>query len=72
MMSEKDFNFGDEVSIPMSSTDRVRGTVHEVYGPPGGLHVVVMLTPELSGLTVDEPTTVSMPIELVEKIASAA
>jgi hypothetical protein len=40
----------------------VHGTVHKVYGPPGHRHVVIMLTPEISGV-VDEPTTVTLPLD---------
>ena len=31
-----------------------------------------MLTPEVSGDVVDEPTTVSMPIDSVKRVAPAA
>lgn len=59
---------GDEVSIPWG-LDEVRGRVREVYGSPLRRHVVVELTPELSGSIVDEPTTVTMPIDAVRKVA---
>jgi hypothetical protein len=35
-------------------------------------HVVVLLTPELSGDIVDEPSTVSMPLDAVKKVAPAS
>lgn len=55
---------GDGISIPWGLT-RVRATVEEVYGPPGKRWVLVLLTPELSGV-VAEPTTLSLPHEDVE------
>ncbi len=61
--------FGDEVIIPWG-VDEVRGTVREVYGTPPRVHVVVELTPELSGSIVDEPTTVALPIDAVRKVAA--
>lgn len=45
--------------------------MHEVYGPPTRRHVIVLLTPELSGEIVGEPTTVAMPIDAVKKVAPA-
>lgn len=70
-MTNEDLEFGDEVLIPWGSKVDVRGTVQEVYGPPARRHVVVLLTPELSGAIVDEPSTVSTPIDSVKKIAPA-
>lgn len=49
----------------------MRGTVQEVYGPPGHVHVVVVLTPELTGSVVDEPTTVSLTIDRIKKAEPA-
>ncbi len=71
-MAEADLSYGDEVLIPWGFEDDVRGTVQEVYGPPPRRHVVVLLTPELSGSVVDEPSTISMPIDTVKKVAPAA
>lgn len=71
-MPSTELAFGDEVLIPWGFEDDVRGTVQEVYGPPARRHVVVLLTPELSGDIVDEPSTVSMPIGAVKKAAPAA
>ena len=45
--------------------------LHQVYGPPGHRHVVIMLTPEISGV-VDEPTTVTLPLDDVKRVAPAA
>lgn len=71
-MMERDTHliYGDEVLIPWG-IDEVRGTVHEVYGTPPRVRVVVELTPELSGSIVDEPTTVTLPVDAVRKVAPA-
>lgn len=71
-MATPNLRFGDEVLIPWGPATDVRGTVHEVYGPPARPHVLVMLTPELSDSVVDEPVTVSLPIDSVKKVAPAA
>ena len=61
---------GTHVLIPWG-LDVMRGVVVEVYGPPGRPQVLIQLTPELSGDIVDEPTTVSYPLDAVT-ISSAA
>lgn len=71
-MANEELAFGDEVLIPWGFEEDVRGAVQEVYGPPARRHVVVLLTPEVSGAIVDEPSTVSMPIDAVKKVAPAA
>ena len=71
-MADAELAYGDEVLIPWGFDEDVRGRVQEVYGPPARRHVVVLLTPELSGSVVDEPSTVSMPIDAVKKAAPAA
>lgn len=71
-MADTELTYGDEVLVPWGFEDDVRGTVEEIYGPPARRHVVVLLTPELSGSVVDEPSTVSMPIDAVKKVAPAA
>ncbi len=71
-MANEDLAFGDEVLIPWGFEEDVRGTVQEVYGPLARRHVVVLLTPEMSGDIVGEPSTVSMPIDAVKKVAPAA
>lgn len=70
-MSESDFPYGALVVIPWARGVEVIGKVHEVYGPPERRHVVVMLTPELSDLIVDEPTTVSLPLSSVRPLTAA-
>ena len=71
-MTEEDLRLGDQVFIPWGFESDVCGTVHEIYGPPGRRHVVVLLTPETSGSVVDDPSTVSMPLSAVRKAAPAA
>ena len=56
------------VEVPWGFEFSVRGTVHEVYGFDDDLRVVVLVTPELSGQVVDEPTTVVWPISRVKRI----
>lgn len=68
MATEAELSYGDVISIPWG-LDTVEGTVQEIYGPPMFRHVIVRLTPELSGYVVDEPTTVSMPLDIVRKVA---
>ncbi len=46
----------------------VRARVREVYGQTGHRHVLVLLTPEVSGYVVAEPTTLSLPIGKVRKV----
>lgn len=71
-ITNDDLAFGDEVLMPWGFEEDVRGAVQEVYGPPARRHVVVLLTPEVSGAIVDEPSTVSMPLDAVKKVAPAA
>jgi hypothetical protein len=72
MTDPDDLSFGDEVLIPWGHNEEVRGRVHEVYGVPPRVHVVVELTPELSGSIVAERTTVTWPLDAVKKAAPAA
>lgn len=69
-MSKSEFAFGEEVIIPWG-LEEVRGTVRDVYGTPPRVHVVIDLTPELTGSVVDEPTTVTLPIDAVKKAVPA-
>lgn len=69
-MSTNELSFGEEVIIPWG-LDEVRGTVHEVYGTKPRLYVVVQLTRELSGYIVNEPTTVTVPLDAVKRVAPA-
>lgn len=70
-MANADLAHGDEVLIPWGFEYDVRGMVQEVYGPSARRHVVVLLTPELSGAIVDEPSTVAIPLDSVKKAAPA-
>ena len=70
-MTESELSYGEEVAISWGLAE-VHGTVHEIYGPPARRHVVIMLTPEVSGDIVDEATTVSVPLDAVKRVAPAA
>jgi hypothetical protein len=50
----------------------VRGTIAEICGNATRAHVVIELTPEVSGDVVDEPTTVSLPLASVRRRAGVA
>ena len=62
--------YGEIVEIPWGPRHTVRATVHEVYGQPDRRHVVVLLTPEVSGYIVDKPTTLSLSIAKVTRSLS--
>ena len=64
--------YGEIVEIPWGPMHTVRATVHEVYGQPGRRHVVVLLTPEVSGYIVDKPTTLSLSIDKVTRVPAPA
>lgn len=70
-MAAPKLTYGEEVLIPWG-LDEVRGTVREIYGPPGREHVIIDLTPELTGTVVFEATTVSLPVGSVKKVQPAA
>jgi len=61
---------GDAV-IFMWGVSEVAGTVAEVYGRRGHRQVVIALEPDTSGYVVDEPTTVSLPIDDVRRAVAA-
>ena len=63
--------YDEEVEIPWGPNSRVRAKVREVYGQSGRRHVVVLLTPETSGYVVAEPTTLSLPVKKIRRIAAA-
>lgn len=65
-----DLRYGDEVAVPWG-LDEVHATVHNIYGNPPKVKVVVMLTPELSGFVVDEPTTLTLPADRIKKVHPA-
>jgi len=64
--------YGEIVRIPWGPRHTVRATVHEVYGQSDRRHVVVLLTPEVSGDIVDKPTTLSLSIAKVTRVAARA
>jgi hypothetical protein len=41
------------------------------YEPPARRHVVVLLTPDRSGAIVDEPSTVSWPLDVIRRSSPA-
>lgn len=61
---------GEIVLVPWGFEVDVRGTVQEIYGPPARRHVIVLLSPEVSGGIVDEPSTVSIPLSAVKRITT--
>ena len=46
--------------------------IAEIYGNLARAHAVIELTNEVSGDVVDEPTTVSLPVESVRRAGVAA
>ena len=62
---------GETVRVPWG-VDQILGKVAEVYGSGLREHVVIELSPVLSSLVVDEPTTVSLPIGDVRRAEGAA
>jgi hypothetical protein len=62
---------GDVVDFPLAG-GFARGIVGEVYGDPPRVMVVINMTPELTGLGVDEPTTIVWPIDRVRLAKNAA
>ncbi|MGB3411589.1 MAG: hypothetical protein WBA45_10350 [Microthrixaceae bacterium] len=67
---KEDLKAGDLVAF-LWGVSEVRGTVAEIYGQKGHRQVVIALDPEVTGYVVDEPTTVSLPIEDVRRAIAA-
>ena len=65
-----DYKVGDLV-VFLWGVAEVQGTVAEVYGQRDHRQVVIALDPEGTGYVVDEPTTVSPPIEDVLRAVAA-
>jgi len=65
-----ELKIGDVVSF-LWGVSEVRGVVAEVYGLKGHRQVVIALDPDMAGYVVDEPTTVSLPIEDVRRAVAA-
>ena len=68
---EHEPEFGEIVEIPWGNRYKVRARVNEVYGH-SVRHAVVILTPELSDGMVSEPTTQSIPLSKVRRVATTA
>ena len=66
-----DLAVGDVVVFPFGGGP-AKGTVEEIYGDPPRVMVVINITPELTGVGVEEPTTVVWPIDRVRRADSAA
>ena len=69
-MKETEPEYGEVVEIPWGNRYTVRAKVNEVYGH-SVRHVVVILTPELSGV-VSEPETLSIPMSKVKRVTETA
>lgn len=67
---QDELRYGDLVMFKRGLLE-VHGTVAELYGPKESRRVVIALTPEISGYSVYEPTTVALPIERVTKVVAA-
>ncbi|MGH9156799.1 MAG: hypothetical protein ACRD1K_13410 [Acidimicrobiales bacterium] len=67
----QELKVGEAVIVPWGLAE-VRGTIAEIYGNAARAHVVIELTPEVSGDVVDEPTTVSLPLESVRHAGVSA
>ena len=66
----EELRYGDLVVFTRGLAE-VRGTVAELYGPKENRRVVIALDPESSGYSVDEPTTVALPVERVRRVVAA-
>jgi hypothetical protein len=71
-MTNEGLAFGDQVFIRSRSRKTSTALWREVYQPPAHSHVVVSLRPAVSDAIVHAPSTVSMPIGMVKKVAPAA
>lgn len=67
----QELKVGEVVIVPWGLAE-VRGTIAEIYGNAARAHVVIELNAEVSGDVVDEPTTVSLPLESVRRAGVAA
>ena len=69
-MKESEPKFGEIVEIPWGNRYTVRATVNEVYGH-AKRYVVVILTPELSGV-FSAPGTLTVPLSKVKRVNATA
>lgn len=66
-----DLRFGERVLIEWGLDGRVQAEVEQVYGPPALRHVLVRLSPDVTGDVVDEPVTISVPLGAVYQVEAA-
>lgn len=70
-MNKKDIpRLGEIVEIPWGAKHHVRATIREIHGRRDDLRAVVILSPEVSGTVVSEPTTSSWPLRMIRRLAS--
>lgn len=62
---------GERVLVEWGLAGQVHAEVAQVYGPPALRHVLVRLSPEVTGDVVDEPVTISVPVEAVHQVEAA-
>lgn len=60
-----------QVLVQWGLEGHVAAEVVEVYGPSARRHVLVRLTPEVSGDVVDESVTLSVPLDAVKEVEAA-
>lgn len=70
-MKDREPSYGEVVEIPWGGGVSIPGLVREVYGPEESRRVVVLLTREVSGYVVDEPTTVVWPVAEVKRVTAS-
>jgi hypothetical protein len=68
---DDELKVGDLVVFLWAGAFEVHGIVDEFYGTGDRRHVVLLLSPEVSGYVVAEPTTLSLPIHDVHRALAA-
>jgi len=68
---DDELKVGDLVIFLWAGVFEVHGIVDEIYGSGERRHAVLLLSPEVSGYVVDEPTTLSLPIHKVQRALAA-
>ena len=63
---------GTKVCVTLGLDGEVVAEVVETYGPPGRRHVLVRLSPEISGDLVAEPVVLSLPESAVREVQPAS
>jgi len=66
--ADETLKLGEVVTVPYGLA-AIHGTVVELYCITPRAHVVVEPTPTISGHVVDQPTTVSLPLDSVRRAA---